>query len=365
MAGGLFLDSDGLVKFRSAQTLVYSQVGESLLGCNFLTKSVFECSVEVIAFLGELQDWQDLDEVAGRMPEMSADEVRATIDQLIEASAIVEQGSTLAQAEQEFQSTWTWGLPTAMMHFCVQDPDHMTLAESEALQRRKAANGPQPALYRRNDGASLVQNLPDALQGNELLQLMARRRTVRSAATPTITLQQLSDCLFAGLGITGSTQNVVGTLPLGMTPSGGARNPYEAYVYALNVDGLKPGFYHYSAHDHDLGLIETDRMPKLSELVGGQDWADEMPCLIVLCATLGRTMWKYDDPNAYRVVLIEAGHIGQNIMLAATRNGLSACPTAALNHSTIRECLSLKSLTDAPVYALTLAVPGAETGIGN
>jgi nitroreductase len=89
-----------------------------------------------------------------------------------------------------------------------------------------------------------------------------------------------------------------------------------------------------------------------------------MPCLIILCASLERTMWKYDDPNAYRVVLIEAGHIGQNIMLAATRNGLSACPTAALNHATIRECVSLKRLTDAPVYALTLAVPGAETGTG-
>ena len=109
-------------------------------------------------------------------------------------------------------------------------------------------------------------------------------------------------------------------------------------------------------------LVETNRMPKLSELVGGQDWADEMPCLIILCAMLERTMWKYDDPNAYRVVLIEAGHIGQNIMLAATRNGLSACPTAALNHTTIRECVGLKRLTDAPVYALTLAVPGAETG---
>ena len=147
-----------------------------------------------------------------------------------------------------------------------------------------------------------------------------------------------------------------------MTPSGGARNPYEAYVYARDVEGLAPGFYHYSAHDHDLGLVETNRMPKLSELVGGQDWADEMPCMIILCAMLERTMWKYDDPNAYRVVLIEAGHIGQNIMLAATRNGLSACPTAALNHATIRECVSLKRLTDAPVYALTLAVPGAETG---
>ena len=136
------MDSDGPVKFRSAQTLVYSQVGESLLGCNFLTKSVFECSVEVIAFLGELQDWQDLDEIAGRMPEMSADEVRATIDQLIEASAIVEQGSTLAQAEQEFQSTWTWGLPTAMMHFCVQDPDHMTLAESRGAAAPQGGKRP-------------------------------------------------------------------------------------------------------------------------------------------------------------------------------------------------------------------------------
>jgi SagB-type dehydrogenase family enzyme len=351
------------MKFRSARTLVYSRDGEALLGCNFLTKSVFECSVEVIAFLGELRDWQDLDEIAGRMPDMTAAEVRETIDQLVKASAIVEQGSVLAQSEQEFQSSWKWGVPAAMMHFCLQDPNHMTLAESEALQRRKAADRRQPTLYRRNSGMSVVQKLPDAREGNELIQLMARRRTVRSAGKPTITLRQLSDCLFAGMGITGTTENIaVGALPLSMTPSGGARNPYEAYVYALNVEGLAPGFYHYSAYDHDLGLIATNRMPKPSELVGGQDWADEMPCMIILCANLERTMWKYDDPNAYRVVLIEAGHIGQNIMLAATRNGLSACPTAALNHATIRECVSLKRLTDAPVYALTLAVPGAETG---
>ena len=37
-------------------------------------------------------------------------------------------------------------------------------------------------------------------------------------------------------------------------------------------------------------------------------------------------MWKYDDPNAYRVVLIEAGHIGQNIMLAATQQRAVGLP---------------------------------------
>jgi nitroreductase len=68
-------------------------------------------------------------------------------------------------------------------------------------------------------------------------------------------------------------------------------------------------------------------------------------------------MWKYEDANAYRVVLIEAGHIGQNMMLAATRHGLSACPTAALSHSVIKRLLGLDRLTDAPIYALTLSAP--------
>jgi SagB-type dehydrogenase family enzyme len=351
------------MRYRAAQTLVYSRAGESLLACNFLAKSVFECDTDLIAFLGELSQWSAFDELAGRMAGMSTDEARAAIDRLVEVAAIVEDGSPLARAEDDFRSGWKWGLPAAMMHFCVQDSEVMTLEESEALQRQKAAHGSQPALHTRNDSCNTVKQLPAARDGNELIELMARRRTVRSAARPTITLKQLSDCLFAGMGITGEAENCVGKLPLGMTPSGGARNPYEAYVYALNVEGLAPGFYHYSAHDHDLGLVETNRMPKISELVGGQGWAEEMPCVILLCASLGRTMWKYDDPNAYRVVLIEAGHIGQNIMLAATQNGLTACPTAALSHSAIRECLSMEGITDAPVYALTLCVPGVENSV--
>jgi SagB-type dehydrogenase family enzyme len=348
------------MRYRAAHTLVYSRAGRSLLACNFLTKSVFECDTDLVAFLGTLEDWQDFDAIAARMDGMSAEEVRETIDGLVAAAAVVEEGSALASAEDEFRSGWKWGLPAAMMHFCVQDPDYMNLEESQALQRLKAASGTPPALFARNDGCRTVKSLPEARDGNALIELMARRRTVRAAAEPTITLKQLSDCLFAGMGITGETDNGIVRLPLGMTPSGGARNPYEAYVYALNVEGLAPGFYHYSAADHDLGLVETNLMPKPSELVGGQDWADGMPCVILLCASLDRTMWKYDDPNGYRVVLIEAGHIGQNIMLAATRHGLTACPTAALSHSAIRECLSLRSLTDTPVYALTLAVPGVE-----
>ena len=284
----------------------------------------------------------------------------APVEALINHSAMVVAGSELARREEQYLSEWQWIIPTGMLHFCLEDAEFMSLEESEAIQRERIQTEPQPALMLRNrDRGIPVIGLPAPATSHGLLEIMARRRTVRAAAAPSIGLSQLSDCLFAGMGITGHTSNCVGRLPLGMTPSGGARNPYEAYVFARRVTGLEPGIYHYSAADHDLGLV-GGALPEFSGLLGGQDWADEMPCLVVLVADFRRTMWKYRDPNAYRVVLIEAGHIGPNIMLAATRHGLSACPTAALAQGRIRHALGLQHITEAPIYAMTLAVPGTE-----
>jgi len=239
----------------------------------------------------------------------------------------------------------------------------MSRQEIEELQLTRLSRDASPQLYMTNDWANgCTFKLPPALNNNDLLALMAKRRTVRSAARAAISLAQLSDCLFAGLGITGETRNCVATLPLSMTPSGGARNPYEAYVYARAVEGLEVGFYHYGAIDHTLARLDCEEKPPPSALLGGQEWADSMPCIIILCAHLERTMWKYDDANAYRVVLIEAGHIGQNLMLAATDHGLSACPSAALNHSLIRKCLKSRNrISEAPIYALTLGKPETDS----
>jgi len=343
------------MQLRAARTLVFTRQEGGLLGCNFLTRNVFGCDSALLDFLAETPEWTDAQAIIDGTFEGDA----AGVESLIRHSALTVAGSELARREEEYLSEWHWSIPTGMLHFCLEDAEIISLEESEAIQRKRKETEPQPALFLRNRGRLPVVSLPEAGKSDALLKLMARRRTVRAAASPSIGLPQLADCLFAGMGITGETSNVAGRLPLGMTPSGGARNPYEAYVFARRVDGLAPGTYHYSAADHDLGLVRKS-LPKFSQLVGGQDWADDMPCLLMLVADLRRTMWKYRDPNAYRVVLIEAGHIGQNVMLAATRHGLSACPTAALAQARIRKALGLRRITDAPVYAMTLAVPGTE-----
>jgi SagB-type dehydrogenase family enzyme len=337
---------------------VFSRQSGEIVAFNYLTNSAFSCSHDLLGFLAGLDDWTDFDDIAEKVPSVPRDELQSTLSSLIEVNAVTGEDSELARAEDEFDTTWKWGIPAALFHFSVQDKKYLSPDQTEQLQLAKVAEGPQPDLYSRNADSDETVPLPPALSGNELLQLMARRRTVRSAAPTLVSLQQLSDCLFAGLGITGHTNNCVGSLPLSMTPSGGARNPYEAYVYARSVGGLAPGFYHYSAFDHSLARLESEDQPPPSALLGGQEWVDEMPCLIILCAQFERTMWKYEDANAYRVVLIEAGHIGQNIMLAATRHGLSACPSAALSHSRIKQCIGIRQrYTQAPIYALTIAKP--------
>ncbi len=348
------------MRIRSSKTLVFSRDGDEVVAYNYLANSTFSCSPDLLAFLTRFDDWATPEEVAEFLPLMAADDIFETIENLVQVNAITKEGSSRAKAEDSFADGWKWGLPAALFHFSLQDRTLMSLEQMEDLQRAKLEDGPQPTLYLEHGPSNANSiDLPSGLERNDLLQLMAQRRTVRSAEQAPVSLEQLSDCLFAGLGITGKTTNCVGSLPLGMTPSGGARNPYEAYVYARSISGLEPGFYHYAAIDHSLARLDSNHAPQPSELLGGQEWVDEMPCVIILFAMFERTMWKYDDANAYRVVLIEAGHIGQNVMLAATRHGLSACPSAALNHHRINECLGLgESLTHSPIYALTLARPG-------
>lgn len=350
------------MRFKRSQALVFTQSESDLVAYNFLTKSVFQCSPDLLWILGRMDDWADEDMILSWVPEFDSTELRQIIQDLVTAGALVEEGSPGADLEQAYASDWQWGLPTALMHFSVQDNAFISLGEAETMQRAKSEAVGLIDLYRPNGPEAI--HLPDPLNGKPLIDLMARRRTIRQARPEPVTVEQLADCLFSGMGITGSRTNCVGELPLSMTPSGGARNPYEAYVFAKTVEGVPPGVYHYSALQHTLERIADIGPHDITTIIGGQEWGEGQPCLILLCAHMERTMWKYEDPNAYRVVLIEAGHIGQNIMLTATNYGLSACPTAAIDHMRARSIVGLTEITQAPIYALTLGVPdlGATAG---
>ncbi len=327
---------------RTSSTLAFGLSNDGFVGFNFLQKSAFQGNGDLLELLASNANWAESDTPAETNP-------------YVELGALVTEASLQDGLEQEYAEKWMWGLPAALYHFSVQGNDFETLEQGEDKQRASAEKLGFPALYLSNAEFESVVTLGDVKDKSAQMQLMAKRRSVREVTDGAISLQALSSVLFSGMGITQTTQNAVADLPLSMTPSGGARNPYEAYVFARNVDGLEPGIYHYSAMEHSLGKLSGVLPEQLSQVVGNQDWADNMSCIVVLAAFFERTMWKYDDPNAYRVVLIEAGHIGQNMLLMATEEGLSACPTAALSHNLLFDALELPSrITCAPIYAVAL-----------
>ena len=341
------------MRLRTSHALSLCPSGPVVEGMNFLSGTPFTIDGRVVSLLADLDDWTDASEAVRTTPFTEGD-----IAQLIALGLVVVEGSEEAHREDDFERSWQWGLPAAAMHFSLHNRPFMSVDESEQRQVEKSCRDASPPLTRSNDDLAVISPLPEPDRRNALLGTMARRRTIRESSGAALPLSALTTMLFAGLGITGATRNAANELPLKMTPSGGARNPYEGYVYARNVEGLPPGVHHYSAAEHTLGLVSDDPETAPSELVAGQSWVDEAAALVVLVAHLDRTMWKYDDPNAYRVVMIEAGHVFQNMMLVATEAGWSACPTAAIARTPTLDTLHVPdSVVIEPIYALALMHP--------
>lgn len=325
---------------------------------NYLTKDIISCAPSDIYWLTVADEWTDIDNIVADHPEIEPVSLKRELGKLIESGMLMEKGSPQAKAEAHYAKTWELGLAVGLFHFAALDNEFGTMADSIAKQKEKNITNPSPPLYWRNTGNAIKLPQCPPTQSGQLFEVMQRRRTTRNVECASISLQHLTESLYAGLGITGFVQTETALLPLKMTPSGGARNPFEAFVWVRNVEGLDPGVYHYSALEHSLQFVTHSPNAPPQEYVQRQDWADNMPAIVFLVAVLERVTWKYNDPNAYRVVMIEAGHIAQNMMLACANNKLTACPTAALNHTQISNMLGLSSITQTPIYALLIGKPG-------
>jgi putative peptide maturation dehydrogenase len=145
------------------------------------------------------------------------------------------------------------------------------------------------------------------------------------------------------------------------SPSGGGLHPLGAYLLVRHVEGLAPGFYHYHAGEHALeplpwpqALVEDGATPEASKvrdfasaLLAGQQWFADAHVLVFLLARFRRHTWKYrNHAKAYRVMLLDAGHLSQTLYVTATELGLGAFITAAVNDSEIEEALGVDPLEE-------------------
>lgn len=75
--------------------------------------------------------------------------------------------------------------------------------------------------------------------------------------------------------------------------------------------------------------------------------------VLILTAVFQRTRWKYQG-RTYRYLMLEAGHIGQNVYLVATSMGLGTCAVGAFFDDDLDRPLEVDGTREAVVYLLAV-----------
>jgi SagB-type dehydrogenase family enzyme len=174
-------------------------------------------------------------------------------------------------------------------------------------------------------------NLPSPkLKGEiSLEEALSKRHSTRSFPKKSLTLQEISQLLWAAQGLT--KEDFYRT-----APSAGALYPLEIYVIAENVEELTGGFYHYRPKGHKLEFIKKGSFLRiLAETAYSQEAIQQCSAAFVITGVIERTAKKYHE-RAEQYVHIEVGHAGQNLLLQAEALGLGAVPVGAFEDEEIK-----------------------------
>jgi SagB-type dehydrogenase family enzyme len=176
------------------------------------------------------------------------------------------------------------------------------------------------------------------------------RRSVREYDTDSISLQDVSQMLWAAYGVTDTTTYY--GISLRTAPSAGACYPLEIYLVAGKVKGLKTGFYKYNPITHSLKLlIDGDVRPQLSTAALGQTFIKKAPASIFWTAIYEKTSKKYDNRGRERYVCMDLGHSGENVYLQAEAMNFGTCAVAAFNDEAVIKLFDLPK-EELPLYIM-------------
>lgn len=168
------------------------------------------------------------------------------------------------------------------------------------------------------------------------------RRTYRNIDTTMISKTQLSTLLQFSHGVTGPQFR-------GPTPSSGELQSLELYLAIMESSWIEAGIYHYDRDGHYLAQIspQADReqwrkfVPSMRQFDGGAFFW-------ILVGDGARIERKYGD-RGYRFLLLEAGHLMQNLCLLSVHTGLTTLPLGGFFEGDIARTLHLSS-TDVVLY---------------
>ncbi|MFA5254379.1 MAG: SagB/ThcOx family dehydrogenase [Methanoregula sp.] len=192
----------------------------------------------------------------------------------------------------------------------------------------------------------------------DLRTAIERRHSVRSYEREPLSLEELSFLLWCTQGV----KSVHGTQATFRTvPSAGARHAFETYLLVNDVEGLGPGLYRYLALSHRLSQVKAESGLHIEAAHACFDQSFVMRCNAVFLWTAVpcRMTWRYGE-RGYRDLHLDAGHVCQNLYLAAEAVGCGVCAIAAFDDDSMAKLLGIDGTTQFLIYLATVGKCGGD-----
>lgn len=138
-------------------------------------------------------------------------------------------------------------------------------------------------------------------------------------------------------------------------PSGGGEYPVEIYPVLMRVEGEPLCVTHFDPRDGALSVLPRGAaiggLPRA--LMNADDVLQTAAVLIVLTAIFERSTVKYAD-RGYRLVLLEAGHVAQNLCLTAAAAGLGSLAWGGYFDDELNRLIGVDGLHEAVVHCVVI-----------
>jgi SagB-type dehydrogenase family enzyme len=211
---------------------------------------------------------------------------------------------------------------------------------------------PQPPVQRPSDKCLSIIDLPKpdklGITTDPLLDVIERRRSRRHFSADELSLEELSYLLWTTQGVRETLAKTAITKRT--VPSAGSRHPLETYLSIHRVHGLPQGMYRYLPVGHRLcHLFPGDNRDRLVEACLGQEFVRQSAVTFVWTAVPYRTEWRY-AMNAHKVILLDAGHVCQNLYLAAESIGCGTCAIGAYSQESVDDLIGVDGKDEFAVY---------------
>jgi len=186
------------------------------------------------------------------------------------------------------------------------------------------------------------------LSDTDLVSAITRRESRRHYLPDALSKAELSFLLFSTQGVRPNPNNYAS---LRTVPSAGARHSFETYLLIRNAEGVDPGLYRYLPLEHELvfmGEVEDMEM-RLALACFGQQFVGAGAATFIWATIPYRMEWRY-GLLAHRVILMDVGHVCQNLYLACEAIGAGTCGVAAYDQQEVDRLIGVDGEDEFTVY---------------